>query len=73
MKILHGMFCPGWKIDVGCFGRGCQINGMGCFDLGCFVIHSDHCSNVIMNRIFKIILQIIRFPLLEKRIDYDVI
>ena len=77
--VLSGVSKTAWDVlsgmanRCGMFYLGMSKNGMGCFVLGCFVIHSDHCSNVIMNRIFKIILQIIRFPLLEKRIDYDVI
>ena len=37
---LHGMFCPGWQIDVGCFVRGGK-KWHGMFCLGYFVLHSN--------------------------------
>ena len=55
----YGKFCPGDKNCMGCFVRGGKLmrdvlsgvlkNGMGCFVLVCFVLHSDHtnaCSRI---------------------------
>ena len=47
-----GCFVQGGKNGMGCFVRGGKLmwdvlsgvlkNVMGCFVLGCFVLHSDH-------------------------------